>query len=114
MKPEIESAIVRIPVQLDPEKTAGMGFLVGQKHVLTCAHVVNACMGKDIETKARPSNRILLELAFADPAQRVKSRVVGWSPYKKKSPERGDDIALLELAEPAGGGALPVSRGCAS
>lgn len=26
---------------------AGVGFVVGERHILTCAHVVNAVLGRD-------------------------------------------------------------------
>ena len=35
-------------------KAVGVGFLISDRHVLTCAHVVNAALGRDPRRKVVP------------------------------------------------------------
>jgi hypothetical protein len=35
-----------------PAKHAGMGIVVGPRHVLTCAHVVNTAAGQAVDSSA--------------------------------------------------------------
>ena len=36
-------------------KVVGVGFLISDRHVLTCAHVVNAALGRDPRAQSRPA-----------------------------------------------------------
>ncbi|MGB3639672.1 MAG: trypsin-like peptidase domain-containing protein [Rivularia sp. (in: cyanobacteria)] len=80
----------------------GSGFLVFNRHVLTCAHVVADALG--IAHTAQDFPQGLVELDFLFPPreqkQKVKARIVYWKPM---SPEGmwlgGDDIAALKLEE---------------
>lgn len=80
----------------------GSGFLVLNRHVLTCAHVVADALG--IAHTAQDCPKDLVELDFPLLAwkrtQKVQARVVYWKPM---SPEGmwvgGDDIAALKLEE---------------
>ena len=80
----------------------GSGFLVFNRHVLTCAHVVADALG--IAHTAQDFPQGLVELDFPllpfKQKQKVKARIVYWKPM---SPEGtwvgGDDIAALKLEE---------------
>ena len=46
-----EKFTVRVP-RRQPGTPAGVGFIVAG-HVVTCAHVVNAALGKDLRSQAK-------------------------------------------------------------
>ena len=83
----------------------GTGFLVSDKYVLTCAHVVNAALEKDFNSKEKPNEIVNLDLPFIEDSGVIKSRVVFWLDSNKGTLQangiRGAyDIAGLELETP--------------
>ena len=95
--------LVRFPHDAAPERTQGVGFLVAERHVLTCAHVVNLALGRDRHTQNRPTEQdlVYLEFPLADNAI-CRARVERWVP-PPASGIRGGDIAGLVIV----GGKLP-------
>ncbi|AFY52644.1 ribosomal protein S6 [Rivularia sp. PCC 7116] len=89
----------------------GSGFLVLNRHVLTCAHVVADALG--IAHTAQDCPEDLVELDFPllawERTQKVQAKVVYWKPM---SPEGmwvgGDDIAALKLEENLVEDILPI------
>jgi len=73
-------------------RTAGVGVLVGPQEILTCAHVVNAGLGRDPRAQGQPSGEVSVECTVGGPV--LQARVRRWV-----SPPRtgavGDDIAGL-------------------
>ena len=47
------------------EKPVGGGFLTGKDAVLTCAHVVNAALGRSLHATGRPSGEVQVRLPGA-------------------------------------------------
>lgn len=94
---------------------SGTGFLVGAKHLLTCAHVVRALNSPppaDLAITAVFDFYSQDRAAHAESGRRVTGRVVAWS-YPAPSEIRGEvsdwnaapdrlDYGLIELDEPAG------------
>ncbi len=78
---------------------AGMGLLISPLLVLTCAHVVNAALGRDLASQVRPisSDTVDVLFPFALGSKPLKARVVDWAPPKEFS----GDSALLELEHSA-------------
>ena len=83
--------------------TAGMGVLVGDRQVVTCAHVVNTALGLDRRAQSQPSGKVLLDFPLlpTDPGQNRTdlcrtARVVQWLPPPREG-AAGDDVAGLEL-----------------
>ncbi|MEB3217690.1 MAG: trypsin-like peptidase domain-containing protein [Nostocales cyanobacterium 94392] len=80
----------------------GSGFLVFNRRVLTCAHVVADALGIARTVQDFPQGLVELDfpLLFLKEIQKVKARIVYWKPM---SPEGtwvgGDDIAALQLEE---------------
>lgn len=81
----------------------GTGFTLTERHVVTCAHVVNAALGRDHVTTVPPTEQALLTLSFLNSRhtelhRELVAKVVKWIPQ-----ERGffdlDDIAILELID---------------
>ncbi len=84
----------------------GTGFLVSDRYVLTCAHVVNAALEKDFNSKEKPTEIVNLDLPFIEGnCGELKGRVVFWLDSNKKTLQENDirgayDIAGLELETP--------------
>lgn len=73
----------------------GAGFLVSDRHLLTCAHVVAAALSIPGNTQEKPTDFIELDFPLIAPGQKVKSKVVFWQPVNPS--QSGEDIAGLEL-----------------
>src|ERR1700727_2959730 len=95
--------IVRI---LDADGNAGgLGILVGERHVVTCAHVVNAVLRREHRAQSQPESAawVLLDFPLLDDRRRLRASVVAWLP-PSDSRGIGDDIAglIIDEAPPAG------------
>jgi hypothetical protein len=89
----------------DTQDHAGMGLAIDVHHVLTCAHVVNVALERDMLSQDRPEASV--EVAFpmlGNPAS-VSASIVGWRP-PGELPQ--DDIAVLRLEQP-----VPAEAGTA-
>lgn len=101
------TGIVRI--HDDHGATVGAGILVGPSRVVTCAHVLNAALGR-VATDARPPE---LDLLFT-----VSLRIPrGWAPAKGRITQGGwvplvdkrGDVAVLDLQQPIPRGPVPAT-----
>jgi energy-coupling factor transporter ATP-binding protein EcfA2 len=100
----LESAIVRI--YSDKGSVIGAGFLVSQKHVLTCAHVVAFAAGTSSKSSEMPTREVSLDFPRVEPGKKLLAKVVFWLPV---NPDKSvEDIAVLELASPVPETAKPV------
>lgn len=95
MRPQIESSFVRI--RNSSGDTAGAGFLADERHVVTCAHVVDDALGRKRNTYPLPATLIPLDLPFVKPGSIYHARVIVWQLLDASG--KGD-IAVLELMEP--------------
>jgi hypothetical protein len=82
----------------------GMAILVSPRVALTCAHVVNAAIPRklDAETPVPADTRITLLFPMVQGRQTRICRVARWN---KMGENPLDDLAVLELEEPAPAGA---------
>jgi 3',5'-cyclic AMP phosphodiesterase CpdA len=81
---------------------AGLGMLVADRQVVTCAHVVNAALGQASQAQDLPGGTVLVDFPLAGSRHpRVEAGVAAWVP-----PAEGD-IAGLELMERAPDGTRP-------
>ncbi|MBC6476814.1 MAG: trypsin-like peptidase domain-containing protein [Hormoscilla sp. GM7CHS1pb] len=95
MNTVFESSVVRIYSRTG--KVVGAGFLVSQKQILTCTHVVAYALGIDAKSPEMPSTEVSLDFPRVATKQILKATVVFWRPV---NPDRSDeDIAGLELLE---------------
>ena len=90
---------------VDREWVAGSGFLLREREVLTCAHVVTRALGLPDDVPEPPSNPVSLDFPLLAPGQCLAARVALWHPQ--------DDIAVLELeaGPPAGAEPAPLMKG---
>jgi len=97
--------------------TVGVGVLVGPREILTCAHVVNAALGRDRTAQDKPAGEVTVEFAVGDDPP-LPARVQRWLPPPRTG-AIGDDIAGLVLtstklptgATPARLASNPPARG---
>lgn len=84
----------------------GAGFLVSERQLLTCAHVVTAALGIPITTAEAPTTSLELDFPLITPGQKMTAKVVFWQPVNPS--KSGEDIAGLELetAAPVGSQAV--------
>jgi Trypsin-like peptidase domain/Effector-associated domain 9 len=85
----------------------GTGFLVSDRHLLTCAHVVAAALGLPSDTAVMPTELVEFDLPLLNAGQRVSGKVVFWQPVNPG--QVGEDLAVLEVelgALPAGAQAV--------
>ncbi|NEO61215.1 MAG: trypsin-like serine protease [Moorea sp. SIO4G2] len=109
MTVQLRAAIARI--RQAKGRVVGAGFLVSDQHILTCAHVVNAALGKQLNTPDQPNQEIDLDFPLVASGNTLRGRVVRWIPVQRSSdilPETGADIALLELESTLPEGTQPV------
>ncbi len=87
----------------------GAGFLVGERQVLTCAHVVAGALGLADDTPEKPQAPVSLDVPRVAPRQLLTAHVALWRP---QLPDGGDDIAGLELDDdpPHGAQAAPLAQ----
>ena len=81
-----------------PDGTVGgLGALVADRHVVTCAHVVNSALRLPLYSQPWPRDPVRVEFPLLDGGgAAVEAEVVKWLPPSSAS-AAGDDIAGLEL-----------------
>jgi hypothetical protein len=83
----------------------GAGFLIDPDHVMTCAHVINQCLGRDNETPDRPTEADTVDVRFPWATGEVayKGYVVAWFPLplERSADDACVDIAVLRLTPSA-------------
>lgn len=104
MTRSLESAIVRI--RTAGGQVAGAGFLVGERQVLTCAHVVARALDIQDGIPEASQGEVLLDFPLVAPERRLTARVTRWHPAQ---PDGSDDIAGLELEDAPPAGVQPTS-----
>src|SRR5690242_9771699 len=81
---------------------AGVGFVVDDAHIITCAHVVNTALGRDQRAQESPGPMVRVQVDFpmlgdAKGAPSRSCAVESWSP-PPSSGLTGGDVAGLVLA----------------
>ena len=81
-------------------KLGGLGVLVGERHVVTCAHVVNAVLGRDQRAQSPPGPEapLLVDFPLLEDSRPVRAVVAAWLP-PSDSRGVGDDVAGLVIGE---------------
>jgi 3',5'-cyclic AMP phosphodiesterase CpdA len=93
-------------------QVAGIGTFIGDRRIVTCAHVVNAALGLDPLAQARPLGTVRVDFPLAaHGAAPLTAAIASWVPPPKPG-AAGDDVAGLLLADdppaPAGAAKLGV------
>ena len=99
MQESLEASLIRIRTATG--RVVGAGFLVGERHILTCAHVVSQALGLSDTAVDLPQAAVSLDFPRIPPHTLLTASVVQWCP---PLPDGSGDIAGLELAcEPPSG-----------
>jgi hypothetical protein len=87
----------------------GAGFLVGERHILTCEHVGAGALSLADDTPEKPQAPVSLDVPQGALGQLLTARVVLWRP---PLPDGDNDIAGLELLNdpPHGALAAPLAQ----
>jgi WD40 repeat protein len=93
--------------------SAGVGFVVGPRHVVTCAHVVNSALGRNLRDAGQPSagDRIQIDfpmLGDAEGAPTRTCRVQSWVPPPADGAFAGDVAGLVVVGEGLPDGVRPA------
>ena len=94
MSDRFKTAIVRL-LTTSPS-VVGTGFFVGNRYILTCAHVVNDALGIADTTDDMPTATIRLDFPFVAKGEYLTAKVIAWYPVAN---ENISDIAILELLD---------------
>jgi TIR domain/Trypsin-like peptidase domain/AAA ATPase domain len=107
MQESLDASLVRILTATG--QVVGAGLLVGEREVLTCAHVVAGALGLADDAAEKPQALVSLDFPRLAPEQLLTARVVLWRPPQA---DGGGDIAGLELEAdpPAGAKAAPLAQ----
>jgi hypothetical protein len=105
-----EGFVVRV-LRAGSAVPAGVGFVVGDRHVLTCAHVVNTALGRVQRDQEAPGAEVRVQVDFPvlgdpDGAPLRSCRVAMWVPPPASGVEGGDVAGLVLVGE-----GLPVGAG---
>ncbi|GAB7188675.1 HAMP domain-containing protein [Kitasatospora sp. Ki12] len=106
-----EGFVVRIR-RVGSEDSVGVGFVVGDRRIITCAHVVNAAINRDKSAADRPADGVRIHIDFplvgdSEGAPLRSCKIEEWDPPPGQG-SAGRDIAGLALV---GGDTLPVGAG---
>src|SRR6266568_9200606 len=83
----------------------GTGFLVAEKTLLSCAHVVAAALELPESPPEKPEAKVHLDFPLVASRQTLAAHVIFWQPPQ---PDGGGDIAVLQLDSDPPDGAEPV------
>jgi WD40 repeat protein len=98
--------IVRFPGPA--EGGVGLGALVGPRHVITCAHVVNAALGLDLRSQDRPDSPVRITFPLLSDSL-LTATVASWHPLPQpgEADDDGADVASLIVEGDLPPGATP-------
>lgn len=78
-------------------RPVGVGVLISPAAAVTCAHVVNAAIGRSVREQSAPGDAGLdVEFPLLGAASR-RAVVARWAPPPAEAGAPGDDIAVLDL-----------------
>lgn len=94
MSEQLRSSIVRIHDWNG--RVVGAGFLVTDREILTCAHVIAQALGISEETPEKPADEIRLDFPLVARGEMLTARVILWRPVGA-SPKEEEDVVVLDL-----------------
>ncbi len=92
MQESLEASLVRI--RTTDGHVVGAGFLVGGRHILTCAHVIRLALGLPDSPVDLPQGLVSFDFPLVPPRTLLTASVIQWCP---PLPDGRGDIAGLEL-----------------
>ena len=86
MDDQYPQAIARV-LNGEGHKVEAMGFLITDRHVLTCAHVVNTALGLSEESQEQPSREVEVVFSGAESCLQRTGTVMFWRPINRDKAE---------------------------
>lgn len=99
----VDASIVRI--RMAERTVVGVGFLVDEQHIFTCAHVVTQALGLSEDLPEAPQAQLWLDFPLVAPKKLLTAKVVRWLPRQE---DESGDIAVLQLQEDPPEGVEPA------
>ena len=94
MRRHLDPALVRVSAMNG--EVFGGGFLIGPRRIITCAHVVNAALGRTEGAQERPEQPVDVDFLFVKGTGPLRAFVHHWVPI---SDDDSGDLAVLALDE---------------
>jgi hypothetical protein len=90
-------------------RPVGAGFVIDDRHIVTCAHVVNASIGRPLNAAGRPHTVGMVAVRRERQWIPVEVRLAEWKPLTE---DKRGDVAVLEITagRPDGVSAVPLGR----
>ncbi len=79
----------------DYNQVVGAGFLVSDRYIITCAHVISESLNLPEDSQEIPKKSLTLDFPFIDNDEKLTAQVVFWKPVSFT--EKIEDIAGLQL-----------------
>lgn len=89
---DVGNAYIAEVLNRETKKSSGMGVLLDQATVITCAHVVNEAMGRSTDCSVEPNEGERFDIRFPFISDLRKAAIRQWHP--------ASDICVLRLAAP--------------
>jgi predicted transcriptional regulator len=99
----LDSFMVRLFDQM--KNPVGVGFLISEIHIITCAHVVSTALGLNPFPPNSPEPAITLDFPLLASRKYLQAQVVVWLPLDDNG---CGDIAVLEIKNQMPGQTVPV------
>src|SRR4051812_4930166 len=95
MSAPLQQGIARVRATQDGP-VIGTAFLISQRHVMSCAHVVNEALGEPWDGTKRPGHPVWIEFPFwqSGSGSGLAATVLEWRP---SAAAPAADIVVLEL-----------------
>ncbi len=94
-------------------EVCGTGFLIDSRHVMTCAHVINAALGREMMSPQRPDGALRLDLPLAA-TKGAEAEIVEWHApvaYQERDARKPSDMAVLRLKAATAAPAARLAQG---
>src|SRR3954466_7312180 len=75
----------------------GAGFLVGDRRLVTCAHVVQSALGRSDAMRPGDEEFVNVDFPLAAPGTARRARGEAWPPAQ---PDDSGDVAVLSILDP--------------
>jgi WD40 repeat protein len=100
----VENSIVRFFSSYD-KSVVGAGFLVDNRLIVSCAHVVNTALNKNSSSAEKPQEFVQVDFPFVKQNFVLEAKVISWHP---KQADMIQDISILQLQDRPPNGAIPA------
>ncbi len=84
-------------VKVEGSAELGMGYLVDEEHIITCAHVVSPVGSSKDPIYQQPDGPVRITFLFAEGQPSEEATIAHWGPPKGELCSEADDFAVLRI-----------------